>query len=141
MGLFLIMNNIELFLIEKSAKFRQKNSNISFCRKKFCGTPKCWGTQFENHCVMSLFYLINYALGLFKLQCLKPQQSFKNLYRQSGWLCTRWGEIAQSLNFKYLHKSHCKSYELLWVLYNWVSLKIPQQFVGFAVTHVKIFKV
>ncbi len=34
-------------------------------------------------------------------------------YRQSGWLCTRWGEIAQSLNFKYLYKSHCKSRELL----------------------------
>ncbi len=34
-------------------------------------------------------------------------------YRQSGWLCTRWGEIAQSLNFKYFNKCHCKSCELL----------------------------
>ncbi len=38
----------------------------------------------------------------------------RNRYRQSGWLCTRWGEITQSLNFKYLYKSHCKSNELLW---------------------------
>jgi hypothetical protein len=37
----------------------------------------------------------------------------ENRYRQSGWLCTRWGEIAQSLNFKYLYKSHCKFNELL----------------------------
>jgi hypothetical protein len=62
-------------------------------------------------------------------------------YRQSGWLCTRWGEIAQSLNFKYLFKKHCKSNELLWVLYNMVPLKSPQQFVGFAVFLEKIFKV
>ncbi len=33
---------------------------------------------------------------------------------QSGWLYTRWGEIARSLKFKYLYKSHCKSCELLW---------------------------
>jgi hypothetical protein len=51
-----------------------------------------------------------------------------------GWLCTRWGEIAQGLKFKYLYKSHCKSCELLRVLYNMVSLKSLQQFVGFAVT-------
>jgi hypothetical protein len=63
------------------------------------------------------------------------------MYRQSGWFCTRWGEIAQSLNFKYLYKSHCKSNELLWVLYNVVPLKSPQQFVEFAVTLVKMFKV
>jgi hypothetical protein len=61
-------------------------------------------------------------------------------YRQSGWLCTRWGEIAQSFNFKYLYKSHCKSYELLWVLYNMVLLKSPQDFAGFAVTLEKIFE-
>jgi hypothetical protein len=67
--------------------------------------------------------------------------SFKKNYRQSGWLCTRWGEIAQSLNFKYLYKSHCKSCEPLWVLYNGISIKSSQQFVGFAVTLVKIFKV
>jgi hypothetical protein len=54
---------------------------------------------------------------------------FKKTYRQSGWLCTRWGEIAQTLNFKYLYKSHCKSYELLWVLYSRVFLKSQQQFV------------
>jgi hypothetical protein len=29
---------------------------------------------------------------------------------------TRWGEIAQSLNFKYLYKSHYKSNEVLWAL-------------------------
>ncbi len=62
-------------------------------------------------------------------------------YRQLGWLCTRWGEIVQSLNFKYLYKSHCKSCELLWVFQNRVSLKSPQQIVGFAVTLEKIFKV
>ncbi len=66
---------------------------------------------------------------------------FRNIYRQSGWLCTRWGEIAQSLYFKYLYKIHCKSGVLLWALYNKVSLKSPQQFVGFTVTLVKIFKV
>ncbi len=37
------------------------------------------------------------------------------------------GEIAQSLNFKYLYKSHCKSNELLWTLYTWVLIS-PQQF-------------
>jgi hypothetical protein len=62
-------------------------------------------------------------------------------YCQLGWLWTRWGEIAQSLNFKYLYKGHCKSNELLWVLYTWVLIKSPQQFAGFAVTLVKIFKV
>jgi hypothetical protein len=62
-------------------------------------------------------------------------------YRQSGMLFTWWGEIAQSLNFKYVYKSHCKSNELFWALYNMVSLKSPQQFVGIAVTIVKIFNV
>ncbi len=38
----------------------------------------------------------------------------KDEYRQSRWLCTSWGEIAQSFNFKYLYENHCKSYELLW---------------------------
>ncbi len=66
---------------------------------------------------------------------------FLQKYRQSGWLCTRWGEIAQSLNFKCLLKSPSKSWDLLFVLYNMVPLKSPQQFVGFAVTLVKIFKV
>jgi hypothetical protein len=28
------------------------------------------------------------------------------MYRQSGRLCTRWAEIAQSLNFKYLYKMY-----------------------------------
>jgi hypothetical protein len=40
-----------------------------------------------------------------------------------------------------LYKSHCKSNELLWVLYNGIFLKGPQQLVGFAVTLVNIFKV
>ncbi len=31
-----------------------------------------------------------------------------------GVACTRWGEIAHSLNFKYLYKTHCKSCKLLW---------------------------
>jgi hypothetical protein len=43
------------------------------------------------------------------------------------------GGISQSLNFKYLYKSHCKSCEMFWVLYNRISLKSPQ-FIGFAVT-------
>ncbi len=51
----------------------------------------------------------------------------------------RWSEITQSLKFNCFYKSHCKSCELLWVLYNMVTLKCPQQFVGFAVTLVKIF--
>ncbi len=29
-------------------------------------------------------------------------KSLKNMYRLSGWLCTRGGEIVHSLNFKYL---------------------------------------
>ncbi len=58
------------------------------------------------------------------------------------WLSTyrNRGEIAQSLHFEYLYKGHCKSCELLWVLYNMVFLKSPQQFAGFALTLVKIFK-
>jgi hypothetical protein len=75
---------------------------------------------------------------------ITKMNSFKvslNEYRQSGWLCTRWGEIAQSLNFKYLYKRHYKSNELLWISYNMVPLKSPQQFVRFTVTLVKIFKV
>ncbi len=36
-------------------------------------------------------------------------------YRQSGWLCTRWGEITQCLKFKYLYKRGCKCSELLLV--------------------------
>ncbi len=39
---------------------------------------------------------------------------YKIMYRQSGWLCTRWGEIAQSLNFKCLYKSHCKYSRFSW---------------------------
>ncbi len=64
-----------------------------------------------------------------------------NVYRQPGWLCTRWGEIAQSLNFNYLYKSHCQSSKLLLILYDRVPVKSPQQFVEFAVTLVKIIKV
>jgi hypothetical protein len=62
-------------------------------------------------------------------------------YRQSGWLCIRWGEIAQSLNFKYLYKGHSKSCEVLWVLYYKAALLCPQQFFEFAVTLEKIIKV
>jgi hypothetical protein len=71
---------------------------------------------------------------------LGSSKNYKN-YRQSGWLCTRWGEIAQSLNFKYLYKSHCKSNELLWAFKGYPIIQSPQQFAGFAVTLVKIFKV
>jgi hypothetical protein len=46
--------------------------------------------------------------------------------------------FTQSLKFKYLYKSHCKSCELFLVLYNMVLFKSPQQFIGFAVTLVKI---
>jgi hypothetical protein len=66
--------------------------------------------------------------------------TFLHDYRQTGLLCTRWGEIAQSLNFKYLYNSHCDTGELLWVLYNRVSLKSPQQLAGSAVILAKIFK-
>ncbi len=52
----------------------------------------------------------------------------------------RWGDFTQSLKFKFLYKSHCKSYELLWVSYFMMFLKSPQQFAGFAVTLVKKFK-
>jgi hypothetical protein len=52
-----------------------------------------------------------------------------------------WSEVAQSLNFKYLYKSHCRSCKLLRLLYNRVSLKSPEQFAGFAVTLLKLFKV
>jgi hypothetical protein len=52
----------------------------------------------------------------------------------------QWGEITQSIKFKYLLQGHCKSYDLLWVLYDMVSLKSPQQFAGFSVTLVKILK-
>jgi hypothetical protein len=57
MGLFLIMNNIEPFLIEKSAKISIEKIKYFDLSKKICGTlrisdgtPKCRGTQFENHC-------------------------------------------------------------------------------------------
>jgi hypothetical protein len=62
-------------------------------------------------------------------------------YRQSGWLCTRWGEIAQSLNFKYIYKGNCKSCEELWAIKGYSIVQNPQQFAGFAGTLVKIFKV
>jgi hypothetical protein len=52
----------------------------------------------------------------------------------------RWDKIAQNLKFNYLYKSHCKSCELLGVLYYMIPLNIPKQFVGFAVTLVKIIK-
>jgi hypothetical protein len=61
-------------------------------------------------------------------------------YEVLGNVTDNRGGFAQSLKFKYLYKSHCKPNELLWVLYSMVSLKSPQQFVGFAVTLVKIFK-
>ncbi len=39
-------------------------------------------------------------------------------------MCTvNWGGFAQSLNFIYLYESHCKSCELLWVLYNVILFK------------------
>jgi hypothetical protein len=63
------------------------------------------------------------------------------MYRQSGWLCTRWGEIAQSLNFKYLYKNYCESNELSWAFKEYPIIENPQQFAGFAATFVKIFKV
>jgi hypothetical protein len=40
MGLFLIINNIEQHLIENLAKFRYKNLNISYWRKKFAAPLK-----------------------------------------------------------------------------------------------------
>jgi hypothetical protein len=58
-----------------------------------------------------------------------------------GWLCTRWGEIAQSLNFKYLYKSHRESCELLCAFQRYHIKQNPRQFIKFAVTIVKIFKV
>ncbi len=61
---------------------------------------------------------------------------------QAFEVCTaNRGGFAQSLNFKYLYKSHCKSCELLWLLRDILLYKTPQQFVGFAVTFEKIFKV
>jgi hypothetical protein len=62
---------------------------------------------------------------------------------QSEWLYTRWEEITEILKFKYLYTSYCKSYKLLWVLWGtllYEPLKSPQQFAGFAVTLVRIFK-
>jgi hypothetical protein len=48
------------------------------------------------------------------------------------------GEITQSLTkFKYLYKSHCKSCQIWWVLFNVVSFWSPEQFVGFAVAFLK----
>jgi hypothetical protein len=47
----------------------------------------------------------------------------KKNYRLSGWFYTRWGEMAQSLKFKYLYKSHCKSCELLWTYIIWYPFK------------------
>jgi hypothetical protein len=63
------------------------------------------------------------------------------IYRQSGWLCTGWGKIAQSFNFKYLYKSDCKSIELLWAFKGYHIIYNPLQFAEFTVTLVKIFKV
>ncbi len=62
-----------------------------------------------------MFYSIYYKLHVenFVINFILFGWKWKG-YRQSGWLCTRWGEIAQSLNLKYLYKRHCKSCELLW---------------------------
>ncbi len=45
---------------------------------------------------------------------IKSQIEAYSAYIPSGWLCTRWGEIAQSLYIKYLYESHCKSCKLMW---------------------------
>ncbi len=88
-----------------------------------------WFAYLQFYFFMSSFMLLNWEVGWLidrlSLQLLVYWQELLliffpgwlnevSTYRQSGWLCTRWGEIAQSLNFKYLYKSYCKSNELLW---------------------------
>jgi hypothetical protein len=67
-------------------------------------------------------------------------KSFKHYIPSIGVSLHRWGDFTQSLKFKFLYKSHCKSSELLWVSYFMMFLKSPQQFAVFAVTLVKKFK-
>ncbi len=64
----------------------------------------------------------------------------KEYYSRNIYSTINRGVFAQNLKFDYLYKSQGKSYELLRTLYDMVPLKSPQQFVGFAVTLVKIFK-
>ncbi len=81
---------------------------------------------------------IKYYQDFLKFSTKKTNWNFFKLnYRQSGWLCTRWGEIAQSLNFKYLNKRFCKSNKLLWGFKGYSKLQSPQQSARLAVTLVK----
>jgi hypothetical protein len=111
-----LVSKVHLYVVHRLSFLGMSILAVSVCRLDSRQARQLMASNYATHKINKL--CINHPI-LFLIYCI--------YYRQSGWLCTRWGEIAQSLNFKYLYKSHCKSNELLWVLCNMVSLRSPQQ--------------
>ncbi len=124
--------------------FYEFNKDFTFEKKKKKKLSKISQghlSHFGNFWLAITWYSSNY-LYIYILEPIFWQLQIRRLQLPSiGWLWTRWGEIAQRWTLNIFTRVTANPANCCRLLRDTLLHKNPQQFAGFVVTLVKIFKV